>query len=72
MKDRTSSSSSSNPVVAYFVSAFEEFKKVTWPTKEEAILLTGIVIAVSIVIALLLGLLDLGFSEGYRLLLNVL
>ena len=49
-----------NPVVAYLVSALEEFGKVTWPTKEQAALLTGIVTAV------LIGAFDLGLSELYK------
>lgn len=55
-----------NPIFEYFVGAVEEFKKVTWPTKEQAILLTSIVIGVSAVTALFIGLLDLGFAEAYQ------
>jgi preprotein translocase SecE subunit len=42
-----------NPVFAYLVEAVEEFKKVTWPTKEQAIMLTSVVIGVTAVTALL-------------------
>lgn len=66
------SSSKRNPVVEYFVSAFEEFGKVTWPTKEQAALLTGIVVAVSLVTAVLIGGFDLGLSELYKLVLDKL
>lgn len=59
-----------NPFVVYFESAVEEFGKITWPTKEQAALLTGIVTVVSIIIAMLLGLVDLGFSELYQLILD--
>jgi len=59
-----------NPVAAYFKSAFEEFSKVTWPTKEQAALLTGIVVGVSLILAILVGVLDLGFSQGYKYLLD--
>ena len=31
-----------NPIVEYFKSAWEEFGKITWPTKEQAALLTGV------------------------------
>jgi preprotein translocase SecE subunit len=64
--------SSQNPVIAYFRSALEEFGKVTWPTKEQAALLTGIVVGVSLVVGLYLGLLDLGLSQGYQALLKAL
>jgi preprotein translocase subunit SecE len=40
-----------------------ELRKVTWPTREEAVRLTGIVIAISVAIGVLLGLLDLVFSQ---------
>jgi preprotein translocase SecE subunit len=43
---------------------------VTWPTKEQAALLTGLVIGVSLVVGVYLGLLDFGFSQGYRALLK--
>lgn len=72
MSEKSSSSSKKNPVVAYFTSAFEEFGKVTWPTKEQAALLTGIVVAVSLVTAVLIGGFDLGLSELYKLVLDKL
>ncbi len=65
-------SESKNPVVAYFSGAFEEFGKVTWPTKEQAALLTGIVIAVSVVSAAFLGLYDFGLSSLYQFVLEKL
>lgn len=72
MSEKTSSSSKRNPVVAYFTSAWEEFGKVTWPTKEQAALLTGIVVAVSFAMAVLIGAFDLGLSELYKLALDKL
>lgn len=57
-------------MTGYFVSAFEEFGKVTWPTKEQAALLTGVVVAVSFVMAVLIGAFDLGLSELYKLALE--
>lgn len=56
----------SNPVIAYFRSAFEEFGKITWPTKEQAAILTAIVIGVSLVAAMIIGAFDLGLSELYE------
>ncbi|MBU0981172.1 preprotein translocase subunit SecE [Patescibacteria group bacterium] len=57
----------SNPIVAFFVGAFEEFGKITWPTKEQAVMLTGVVVAVSIIMAAFIAALDLGLSELYSL-----
>ncbi|MFA5792311.1 MAG: preprotein translocase subunit SecE [Candidatus Gracilibacteria bacterium] len=61
-----------NPIVEYFVSAFSEFGKVTWPTKEQAAMLTGIVVGVSFVLAIAIGGFDFGLSEGYKYLLTKL
>ena len=38
-----------------------ELKKVSWPTREETVRLTGIVILMSVALAAFLGLLDFGF-----------
>ncbi|MFA6023610.1 MAG: preprotein translocase subunit SecE [Candidatus Gracilibacteria bacterium] len=72
MAEKTTKTRSGNPVVAYFSSAIEEFSKVTWPTKEQAALLTGIVVAVSLVTAILIGAFDLGLAELYKLGLKAL
>jgi len=42
---------------------FGELKKVVWPTRQEAIRLTIIVMAVCIVAGLVLGAIDYGFTE---------
>lgn len=70
MSEKTSKTRSQNPVIGYFVSAWEEFGKVTWPTKEQAAILTAIVVGVSFVMAVLIGAYDLGFSELYKLALD--
>lgn len=55
-----------NPVTDYFASAFEEFRKVTWPTKEQAAMLTGVVIGVTLAVAFLIAVFDLGLAELYK------
>ena len=40
-----------------------ELKKVTWPTRQEAIRLTIIVLLVCVVIAVILGAIDYGFTH---------
>ena len=42
---------------------YAELGRVTWPTKEETIRLSIIVVSISIVIGLLLGVIDLAFSR---------
>lgn len=38
-----------------------ELRKVSWPTRQETIKLTGVVILISVILAAFLGLLDFGF-----------
>ena len=64
------SESKKNPVVNYFQESFEELRKVTWPTRNQAIKLTFIVIGFCIVFALFIGVLDFGLNAGYRELVN--
>jgi preprotein translocase subunit SecE len=47
-----------------------EMKKVTWPTKKEAIGSTSVVIILVILIAIFLGFVDLGLSHLIRILLS--
>ena len=42
---------------------YAELGRVTWPTKEETIRLSLIVVSISIVIGLFLGVIDLAFSR---------
>jgi len=41
----------------------DELKKVTWPTRQEVIRLTMVVITVSLVVGLFLGVLDFSFTR---------
>jgi preprotein translocase subunit SecE len=47
-----------------------ELRKVVWPTRREAFNLTALVIAMSVVVGLILGLIDYGFAELFRALLR--
>lgn len=51
-----------NRIVKYFREARAEMRKVTWPTRQEALHLTGIVLAVTIVMSILLWVLDIFFT----------
>ncbi|MSQ21896.1 MAG: preprotein translocase subunit SecE [Dehalococcoidia bacterium] len=50
-------------VFQFFGEVVSELKKVTWPTRQETIRLTLLVIAVSVAIGVVLGLLDLLFTR---------
>ncbi len=46
----------------------EELKKVTWPTREETIRLTVIVIGISLIIGIYIGIIDVLLTKGLELL----
>ncbi|MGH2606217.1 MAG: preprotein translocase subunit SecE [Anaerolineales bacterium] len=47
-----------------------ELRKVNWPTRQEAMRMTGIVLAVVAVTGAILGLLDFAFSRMFALLIG--
>jgi len=47
-----------------------ELKKVTWPTPKEALASTSVVLAVVIIIAIFLGLVDFGLTKVIRVFLG--
>ena len=47
-----------------------ELKKVVWPTKQDVVSAVNVVIVSSIIIAVILGGLDMLFSAGMRLLFS--
>jgi len=51
-----------NRVIKYFREARAEMRKVTWPTRQEALYLTGIVLAVTVAMSILLWVLDILFT----------
>ena len=51
-----------NRIVKYFREARAEMRKVTWPTRQEALHLTGIVLAVTVAMSILLWVLDIFFT----------
>jgi preprotein translocase SecE subunit len=61
-----------NSIVTYFSDSFEEYRKITWPTKEQAALLTAIVVVVSIIAIALIGFSDFGLSELYQLISDLI
>ena len=56
-----------NRVARYFNQTRAELRKVTWPSREEAIRLTAIVLGVTVAMAAFLGLLDYLFSQAFGL-----
>ena len=52
-----------NKIISYFSEVKTETKKVSWPSREDAIRYTLIVIGASAVVAVFLGSLDLIFTK---------
>ncbi len=50
----------------FFGETVSELKKVVWPTRQEAIRLSIMVIIVSVVVAAILGTVDFGFAALVR------
>lgn len=57
-------------IVQFVKESRAELKKVVWPTKDDVLSSIKVVIISTIIVAIVLGLLDLGFSELFRLILR--
>ena len=57
-------------VIQFFKESRAELKRVVWPTKDDVISSIKVVIISTIIVALILGLLDLGFTELFRILMK--
>ncbi len=53
-------------ITQFFRESKAELKKVVWPTKEDVLSSIRVVIISTLVIAIVLGLLDFGFTEAFR------
>lgn len=60
-----------NIVTNYIKGSLEELGKVTWLTKKQAIKLTIIVLIFCVVVAVFLGVLDLGFSTLFEYVISL-
>jgi preprotein translocase subunit SecE len=58
------------PTISFFREAFAELSKVHWPTREETLHMTVIVIVFSLATGLVLGGLDYGFAQIVALLVG--
>jgi preprotein translocase subunit SecE len=55
-----------NAIVQYLRETWFELKKVSWPTRSEAVNLTLIVVSVTTFLAIALGLMDWLFATGFE------
>lgn len=56
----------------FFKDTKAELKKVTWPTKDQLIHNTGVIIAFIILITIILSVLDVAFAQLFKVLTNIL
>lgn len=66
-KEKKSEKKQPNKVAKWFKDLKIEFKKVVWPTKKTVINNTSVVLAVVVASAALVGLLDTGFLNLFKL-----
>ncbi|MCH8074397.1 MAG: preprotein translocase subunit SecE [SAR324 cluster bacterium] len=57
-------------IAKFFTDVISEFKRVTWPTREATLKSTGVVLVLTIAVALFLGVIDVGLSESVKLIIR--
>jgi preprotein translocase subunit SecE len=67
---KTQSARRPNFLVRFINETMGELRKVTWPTRDEALRLTAVVLAVMIASSIFLGAIDALLTEGFRALLG--
>lgn len=74
MADTNTTKKASFPerVKRFFKDTKAELKKVTWPTKEQLIHNTGVIIVFILLITVILSVLDLGFGKLFTMLTGIL
>ncbi len=72
MSSNPSSNTSENrrKGASFFADSFNELKRVTWPSREETIRLSVMVIVVASIIGIFLGVFDLLFAKLFDLMLG--
>ena len=60
---RTASEARAGGRFAFFRETWSEYRKVVWPTRRDTVRLTGIVIALTITLGIILGGIDYGFAR---------
>lgn len=60
-----------NPISRYLRETSAELKKVTWPTRPDALRLTGLVLVVVFISSAVLGLLDYVFAQLVRFIISL-
>jgi preprotein translocase subunit SecE len=69
-KKKTTSKKKPNAIQRFYRETMGELRKVTWPTRKEAVNLTIVVLIVTFSMSAFLGLLDLIFGRLFALLIG--
>jgi preprotein translocase subunit SecE len=67
---RVSRKEQENRIIRYLRATRSELRKVVWPTREETINLTIVVLAVMVAMSILLGLIDFLFTQLVNLIIG--
>jgi len=59
-----------NRIIEYIIKVYTEMRKVTWPTRSELINSTIVVIVISVIVASIIFVLDLIFSNALTVILR--
>ncbi|MEN6300406.1 MAG: preprotein translocase subunit SecE [Anaerolineaceae bacterium] len=68
--EKSSERKQPNKITLFFRETIGELKKVNWPTRREALNLTGVVLLVIICMTIFLGTLDFIFTKLFALILG--
>ncbi len=71
-KNLTNKPSFGTRAKTFFKECKVELKKVTWPTKEQLIHNTGIIIVFILIVTVILSVLDVAFAKLFQALTNIL
>lgn len=59
-----------NPIIEYFRTSKEELEKVSWPSKQDTIRYSALIIVGSVAAAVFFGALDLGLNRLVKVIIN--
>jgi len=57
-------------IKTFFVDVTAEFKRVSWPTRQDTMQSTSVVVVLTVCIAIFLGVVDLGLSELVKMVIQ--
>lgn len=60
-----------NAIMTYINESLEELRHVRWPTRQQAVRFSAVVIGFTLICAIVFGLLDLGISFGLKSILSL-